>query len=98
MPADSALRAAVAERSRTPVVWLSRLPQFLVPALMVALLLVGLVAPLVVAVVALVVIIAFVGWLAFLSWPVLAPPQRGMRIVAIAILVVALVGRLGGWL
>ncbi len=80
------------------MVWLSRLPQFLVPTLMVTLLLVGLVAPLVVAVVALVVIIVFIAWLAFLSWPVLAPPQRGMRIVAIAILVVALVGRLGGWL
>lgn len=80
------------------VVWLSRLPTYFVPALMVILLLVGLLAPLAVAVVALLLIIAFIGWLAFLSWPVLGGPQRGMRLLALGILVIALVGRLGGWL
>lgn len=79
------------------MVWLSRLPTYLVPALMVVLLLVGLLAPLGVAVVALVVIIAFIGWLAFLSWPVLAVPQRGMRVLALTLLALALIGRVGGW-
>lgn len=92
------MRTAVADRSVGLVVFLSRLPQFLVPALMVVLLLVGLLAPLAVAVVALLLIIAFIGWLAFLSWPVLERPQRGMRLLALAILVAALVGRIGGWL
>lgn len=95
---DSELRRAVADRSVGVVVWLSRLPTYLVPALMVLLLLVGLLAPLAIAVVSLVVIIGFIGWLAFLSWPVLVGPQRGMRLLALGILVLALVGRLGGWL
>jgi len=80
------------------VLWLSRLPQFVVPVVMVALLLVGLLAPLAVAVVALVVIVLFICWLAFLSWPVLATAQRGMRLVAIGIIVVAVIGRVAGWL
>ena len=94
---DSALRAFVANYSRGPVVYLSRLPQFLIPALMVLLMVVGLAAPVVFAVLALLVVVAFISWLAFLSWPVLTTPQRAMRVVAISLVVLAAVGRIVGW-
>jgi hypothetical protein len=94
---ESALRTAVAERSRGLVVWLSRLPQYLVPSAMVALMVVGLAAPVAVAVPALLLIIAFIGWLAFLSWPILQGGQRTIRLVAIGIVVLAAAGRLAGW-
>ena len=32
-------------------------------------------------------LLAFVGWLAYLSWPRLAPPQRVMRLVVLAVVV-----------
>lgn len=94
---ESPLRTAVAERSRGLVVWLSRQPQFLIPAVMLGLVVVGLAAPVVMAVVALVLVLAFIGWLAFLSWPVLGPGARGIRVAMVAVLVLAMVGRVAGW-
>jgi hypothetical protein len=96
--AESSLRTWVANHSRGVVLALSRLPQFVVPAAMVLLMVVGLVAPVAVAVVALAVMVVFMGWLAFLSWPVLAAPQRGMRVVALLLITGAAVARLAGWL
>ncbi|MEJ7630109.1 MAG: DUF6703 family protein, partial [Nocardioidaceae bacterium] len=94
---DTALRTAVAERSRGIVVWFSSLPQFAIPGAMVALMAVGLAAPLVVALPALLLILVFIGWLAFLSWPVIAGGQRAVRLVAIGLVVLAVAGRLAGW-
>ncbi len=91
------MRTAVAERSRGIVVWFSRLPQFAIPGAMVALMAVGLAAPLVVALPALLLILVFIGWLAFLSWPVIAGGQRAVRLVAIGLVVLAVAGRLAGW-
>jgi len=88
---------AVADRSRGFVVVLSRQPKYLLPVLMVALMLVGLAAPLVFALPALVVIGLFVTWLAFLSWPVIDTRQRAVRVLMIAIIAFAFVGRVAGW-
>lgn len=94
---DPALRTAVAERSRGLVVWLSRLPQFVIPAAMVALMVVGLAASIAVALPALLLIMVFVGWLAYLSWPVISGGQRTIRLLAIGLVLLAAVGRLAGW-
>jgi hypothetical protein len=88
---------AVADRSRGFVVLLARQPKYLVPAAMVVLMLVGLTAPLVFALPALVVIGLFVTWLAFLSWPVIDTRQRAVRALMIAIIAFAFVGRVAGW-
>jgi hypothetical protein len=88
---------AVANRSRGIVVGLSRQSPFLIPGVMLALMLVGLIAPLVFALPALALVVVFVGWLAFLSWPVLAPGQRAIRVVMIAVVGFAGVGRVAGW-
>lgn len=89
---------AVADRSRGFVVLLSRQPKLLLPAVMVVLMIVGLAAPLAFAAPALVVIVLFVTWLAFLSWPVIDARQRAVRVVMIAIVALALVARIAGWL
>ena len=47
---------------------------------------------------ALALVALFVSWLAFLSWPVLGTGQRAIRLVMIAVIVFAMVGRIAGWL
>jgi hypothetical protein len=76
---------------------LTRLPRLLVPALMGVLILVALAAPLAVATAALVVVVAFVGWLTYLSWPVLGAGGRVMRVVVVAMLIAYGVARWRGW-
>jgi len=39
----------------------------------------------------------FVTWLAFLSWPVIDTRQRAVRVLMIAIIAFAFVGRVAGW-
>jgi len=64
---------------------------------MLILMLVGLAAPLAFAIPALILIFGFVGWLAFLSWPVLDGRQRAIRALMLLTIVIALVGRIAGW-
>ena len=95
---SSPTREAVSARSRGLLVWMSQLPKLVVPVTMLVLMLVGLMAPLVAAVPALLVILAFVLWLAYLSWPVLDTRGRALRGVLVGAVVFALVGRISGWL
>ena len=77
---------------------MSQLPPLVVPAVMLVLMLVGLMAPLAAAIPALLVILAFVLWLAYLSWPVLDTRGRLLRGVLLGAVLFALVGRITGWL
>lgn len=92
------MRAGIAERSRARLVRLSQLPPLVVPAVMLVLMLVGLLAPLYAAIPALLVIAAFVIWLAYISWPVLDSGGRTLRIVMVGAVASAFVGRITGWL
>jgi hypothetical protein len=65
---------------------------------MLVLMLVGLSAPLALALPALAIVAAFVGWLAYLSWPVLSSRGRLLRIVMVGLVVGAGVARAVGWL
>ena len=94
----SATRVQVAERSRGLLVRLSQLPPLVVPVVTLVLMLVGLLAPLYAAVPALLLVAAFVTWLAYISWPVLDSTGRLLRVVMIAAITVALIGRVSGWL
>ena len=78
--------------------WLSRLPPLAVPVAMLLLMLVGLSAPLILALPALLIAAAFIGWLAALSWPVLNSGGRLLRAVMLGLVVGAGVGRITGWL
>jgi len=80
------------------MLWLSERPQFLIPAVMVALMVTGLLAPLLVALPAFALVAVFMSWLAFLSWPVIERGQRAARAAMIAVVLFAAVGRVAGWL
>ncbi len=97
-PPASPTRERVSEVSRQPLVRLSQLPPLAVPTAMLVLMLVGLMAPLYLAVPALVVIAGFVSWLAYLSWPALDGRGRAIRVVLLGAVLVTAVGRISGWL
>jgi len=86
-----------AERASAPaLLWLSAKPAFVLPVLTVVLLVVGLAAPAVIGVPVLLLLAALVGWLSYLSWPVVQGVQRLLRLGTVVLLLVAVVGRVAG--
>ena len=86
-----------AERASAPaLLWLSAKPVFVLPVLTVVLLVVGLAAPTVIGLPVLLLLAALVGWLSYLSWPVVHGVQRLLRLGTVALLLVAAVGRVAG--
>jgi uncharacterized protein DUF6703 len=68
---------------------LHQLPVWLVPVVLTALLVTGLAVPGWPGAAALVLVAGFLGWLAAVSWPRLAPGTRLLRVAAIACVLVA---------
>jgi hypothetical protein len=97
-PASPQARGVVAARSRPVLEWLSRLPPLVIPVAVLVLMLVGVTAPLLVALPALAIVTCFVGWLAYLSWPVLTSGGRLLRILMICLVVGVGVSRVAGGL
>ncbi len=91
-------RSGANERSRAVLLRLSRLPTLAIPAVVLVLTLVGLGAPLPLAVPSLGVVGVFVGWLSTLSWPVLGTRGRLVRVLIVTVLVSAVLARVAGWL
>nr|WP_131102188.1 DUF6703 family protein [Streptomonospora litoralis] len=85
-PGSGRFRQEVERRSAVPLVWLHNAPRLLLPAVMGAALIAGLVLPGALGTLPLVLIAAFFAWLAFLTWPRLRTGERAMRVVAIAVL------------
>jgi hypothetical protein len=83
-------------RSAVALQRLSRLPKLLVPAVVLAMTVAGLAAPPVVAVPCLLLVAAFLAWLGAMSWPVLDPFGRLMRVLTVTLLVGAAVARGAG--
>lgn len=88
------LRPKAEQLSEPALRWLTARPAFLLPACSLLLLVAGLAAPPRIGVPLLVVLGLLVGWLSFLSWPAVGRPARILRAVMLALLLVALVGRL----
>ena len=82
------LRATVERRSAALLVALSRQPRPLVPLVSAALLLGVVFAPLVVAAACLLVLLALVGWLSYLSWPAVDGRGRAVRLVLLGLLLI----------
>ena len=82
------LRTRLEVVSRPLLVRLTALPRPLVPILTVVLFAVAVLAPPAVAVVALVVIGAFLLWLTVLAWPALGVGGRLIRLAAVGLVVV----------
>ena len=88
------VRGQVERGSAGVLLWLSARPKFFVPLLSIALLLGGLFAPPGAGVPLLLLLVAFVGWLTYLSWPVIASVQRLLRLSTIGLVLAAVAGKL----
>ena len=88
------MRGEVERRSAPALVWLSARPKFVLPLLTVVLLIAGLAAPPGLGVPILLVLVALVGWLSYLSWPVVEGVQRLVRLGTIGLVLAAIVGKL----
>jgi hypothetical protein len=75
-------------------VWLTARPKLLIPVLSAVLLLGGLAAPVAVGVPLLVLLLLLVGWLGYLSWPVVQGTQKVVRLATVGLVLAALVLRL----
>ncbi|HZA72570.1 MAG TPA: DUF6703 family protein [Propionibacteriaceae bacterium] len=91
-PAGS-LRSRIEDVSRPLLQRLQALPQFGVPLITITLIAVGVLAPLAVGLVALALVLLFVGWIAYLSWPVASTGGRIWRVLILALLVALAVFR-----
>jgi hypothetical protein len=94
-PGATGLRRAVELKSAAPLVFLFHLPRWLAPVVLVVLMLTGLVLPDWRGGVALLPVLGFVTWLAYLSWPSLALRGRLLRVVALVFLVLFAADRFG---
>ena len=88
------VRRSVERRSAPLLVWLSSRPKLLLPVASLLLLVGGLAAPPVVGVPLLLVLLAVVGWLTYLSWPVVEGGARVLRVVTLGLLLAAVLSRL----
>ena len=89
-------RRSLEKASVGPLFVLNRLPRLLVPLILGALLLAGLALPSPWAALLMLPVAVFLLWLLALAWPVLSVSGRVMRIIAVAVVVVATVLRLAG--
>ena len=89
-PQASQARSSLERSSARPLVLLHQLPVWLVPIVLAGLLVTGLAVPGLLGAVALVLVAAFLSWLAALSWPRLGTGSRLQRVAAVvALLVIA---------
>jgi hypothetical protein len=86
-PPASRRRQGLERRSRLVLARLAMLPRWFVLLLVVGLVLAGLALPGAAGAVLLLAVAAVVGWLVALSWPVLPPGQRALRVVLLAMIV-----------
>jgi Family of unknown function (DUF6703) len=96
--ASGSLRKAINDRSRPVLARLARLPRLFIPLGVLVLMVLGLSAPVAVALPAFAILAAFVGWLAYLSWPALDTGGRLVRIGMLAVVIGSAVAQGTGWL
>ena len=85
-PGASSTRRALERASARYVAYLHQLPRWLLPMVTAALLVLGLAVPGWPGAVALVLVAAFLSWLAALSWPALPSRSRLLRVATIGCL------------
>jgi hypothetical protein len=85
----SALRKRVTDLSAPALLRIHALPKFLVPGLIAVFMLLGLFLPAPYSGISLTVVSTFIGWLMYLSWPLLDSKSRLIRLMVFLILVAA---------
>jgi hypothetical protein len=88
------VRGEVERTSAGLLLWLSSRPRLFVPVLSAVLLLGGLFAPPGFGVPLLLLLAAFIGWLSYLSWPVVTGFQRVLRLATLGLVLAAVAGKL----
>lgn len=97
-PGSTGLRKRVEQRSATPMAFLfSQVPKWAAPAAMVVLLLVGFAVPNWLGGLAVLPVFAFIGWLAYLSWPSLGGGGRLLRVAMLTFLLLVIADRFGAF-
>lgn len=95
-PGATGLRKAVEQRSATPLAFLfTQVPKWVPPAVMVVLLLTGFVVTNWLGGVAVLPVLAFIVWLAYLSWPSLKVSGKLLRVAMSTFLVLVVATRFG---
>ena len=94
-PGATGLRRAIETKSAAPLVFLFQLPRWVMPVVLVVLLLVGLAVSDWRGGVALLPVLGFVAWLAYMSWPSLELRGRLLRVAVLAFLVLFAATRFG---
>jgi hypothetical protein len=77
-------REAAERRSRMPLAYLRQLPPWTIPVLSAVLLVAGLAIKGPVGAAAIALLLVFLGWLAYLSWPRLDAAGRLLRVIILA--------------
>ncbi len=99
-PAPSSItssRATLEQRSAPALIFLHRLPRWLLPVVVGLLLLAGLAVPYNWAGIFLLLIAGLFGWLLLLSWPVITVNSRIFRGIVVAVVAIGGVARIAGW-
>lgn len=91
---STGLRRAVERRSAPALTYLSTQPKLLIPGVTALLLICGLALSPVYGVICLLLLLALVGWLSYLSWPVVVGPARAVRVVVLGLIAFVLVRRI----
>ncbi len=94
-PGATGARRTVETKSAPLLVFLFQMPRWLAPVVLVALLIAGLVVPDWRGGVAVLPVLAFIAWLAYLSWPSLRPMGRLLRVAVGTFLVLLVATRFG---
>ena len=90
----SPLRARITKISYPVVAKLHTMPKLTLPGITLVLALVGVFAPLSVGIPALILLALLLGWLGFLSWPVVTTGQRFIRVFTVLVLILFAVSRI----
>jgi hypothetical protein len=81
------VRQSVEQASLKPAAYLQQLPRWLIPVLVAVLFVGGIAVRGWLGAALLLVVTAFLAWLAALSWPALGPQGRALRVLILAALV-----------
>ncbi|WP_061294563.1 DUF6703 family protein [Herbidospora cretacea] len=96
-PGATGLRKTVETRSAPLLVFLYQLPKIVLPIVLVAFFIGGFAFPDWRGGLCMLPVIAFTGWLAYLSWPSLRVGSRVLRLALLAFLLAVAVTRFGGF-